>query len=497
MKQPFRRAFRDSGIYAFAAVFEKGLGILLLPIYTFFLSPHDYGIYALLTLSGALATRVAMAPVVAALNRFFYRPEYASKQRELLGGLYWVCFLKAVCVGALWWFFSVTIGTRVLGDGAWVELVQIYTIVVFLEPFRDLGLQWLKLKHRSVTASLLEFVAALLGGIVAVGLLWFRDAGVSALVWGHVAVLTVSAAVSFAFVSAEAKWRVSLSVVRVPLKYGYPMLIAGYANMILQAGDRYVLASLSNAADVGLYNLGYQVGTVVMLLIGMPIRHGVAPVIFRLEESQDEQRHFVRTTATYTYIGGGWLVLVVCLFAQEAVALLASQEAYHAAWVVVPIIAYAYLLNAMATFFSVGLLMKDRSGLISLQVVTCAVLNIALNIWWIPIWGMRGAAWATLVAMVVWNAWRCVCSWRQYELTFEWLRLVSITCIGAGCWAGGWWLSSFCSSWASFTVRAVCGLAFPFVLMAVGLLSARSLVEATRLFRGTSPGNTDSGTNAP
>lgn len=61
-----------------------------------------------------------------------------------------------------------------------------------------------------------------------------------------------------------------------------------------------------------------------------------------------------------------------------------------------------------------GILLKERTALLPPLSAVSAILCILLNLWWIPRFGMMGAAWATVVAYFIYTMLLTIASQRLY-----------------------------------------------------------------------------------
>jgi O-antigen/teichoic acid export membrane protein len=67
-----KKLFKQSGIYAFGDILSKGVGFLLLPLYTAFLTPEDYGIISLATVVASIFGIIATGGLNGAVLKFYY-----------------------------------------------------------------------------------------------------------------------------------------------------------------------------------------------------------------------------------------------------------------------------------------------------------------------------------------------------------------------------------------------------------------------------------------
>jgi O-antigen/teichoic acid export membrane protein len=229
----------------------------------------------------------------------------------------------------------------------------------------------------------------------------------------------------------EMKYQLSPMIVKEPLKFGYPLVISGYSNLLLESGDRYMLNMFSSVNSVGLYSFGYKIAALLNTVLIVPLNQAILPAVYQKEGDPEEQKRFIATAATYYYVIAIFMALGLSLMAQEAIMLLATPK-FWPAWIVVPVVAFSYVQHGLGRFFKWGALLRNKSYHVSAMVLASALVNIALNFVMIPLWDFFGAAVATLIAYVFWNVLKLYYSVKFYNLHFELGRIGHITVIGVG-----------------------------------------------------------------
>ncbi len=101
------------------------------------------------------------------------------------------------------------------------------------------------------------------------------------------------------------------------------------------------------------------------------------------------------------------------------------EESYRADAIrVIPPIAFAGFLNGVMTYYiHQSFLLANRSGQMALSMAAPAALNVGLNLWWIPLYGIMGAVWATVAAYAVGITLCAVWGRRLFPLPLPWLTL--------------------------------------------------------------------------
>jgi len=185
-----------------------------------------------------------------------------------------------------------------------------------------------------------------------------------------------------------------------------------------------------SVGTVGLYSFGYQISEIINALLVSPLKEGIMPYIYKMEKDPEGQRAVIRSTAIYFYVFGIFCALGFSLYARELVMLLARREEFWPVWEIIPIISLCYILHGLGNFLSLGILMKNKTFHLSAILIVSAIFNLGLNFLLIPVLGLFGAAMATLVSYIIWNALKSYYSHKFYQLSFDYRRLWQITIIG-------------------------------------------------------------------
>ncbi len=430
MKKLYVKVLSLSSIYSVGNLSQSALAIVLLPLYTRYLTPADYGILALLDLTILLITRLVIPPADHGLSRYYYKPEYEDRKGQLLFNLLLFLLAKTGLVALMYWFFSEAL-VRLLfnGNPELLYVVQIYVVILFLECISSFLLVYIRLREIAKYFVFLSLSKLILSAGTTIYLLTAFDLGVLAIIYGQIVGSCYLTVMVLPLVLKESKFRISPSVLKEPLKFSYPLVISGYSNLLLESGDRYILNMLTSVSSVGLYSFGYKIASLLNMILIVPLNQAILPTIYQKEDNPENQKRFIATMATYYYVVAIYMALGLSVLAREAIMLLAAPE-FWSAWIVVSLVAFSYVQHGLGRFFKWGALLRNKSYHVSAMVLISAVLNIALNFVLIPLWDILGAAVATLIAYLVWNILRLYYSAKFYNLHFDLVRLGHITVVG-------------------------------------------------------------------
>jgi O-antigen/teichoic acid export membrane protein len=171
-----------------------------------------------------------------------------------------------------------------------------------------------------------------------------------------------------------------------------------------------MVGALLGAADAGIYTVAMRSADFVSfpLLVANTI---IAPILAAAHQNGERvaMQRLLRISSRLTLLVAMPIALVAILFGSELLGWVFGPS-FSAGAQVLAILAGAQVLNV--AFGSVGLVLNmcNLEWLAALGVGLAAMLNIALNIALIPRLGIEGAALASLISLVCWNAllWRWV-----------------------------------------------------------------------------------------
>ena len=182
-----------------------------------------------------------------------------------------------------------------------------------------------------------------------------------------------------------------------------PFLFLGSMQVINTSTDIVMLGLFRSSEEVGVYRVvtsGAQLVTFVLLAVNMAL----APTIAKLYSIGDMQR-LQRTITVSTHVillVSLPIALVLIFFGQQLLYWLFGGE-FELGASALAILCVGQLVNASMGSVGVILNMTGYERDSARGVAIGAGINIVLNLTFIPVWGIEGAACATAISMIVWN----------------------------------------------------------------------------------------------
>jgi O-antigen/teichoic acid export membrane protein len=416
------RLARGALTYAVANFVIKTLNLLLLPLYTRFLSPADYGIISLAeTLAAALAVGLGLG-LDSGMARLYF--QYVSDPLKLnryvssclrFAAIWTLAVVTLMLLLGGWLLPSVAPRFSVpfypfiamaIGTTAFMQLVQ-YRLILY------------QVQQRARSYALLAIVLFFATTAAIVTLVVFARWGAFGMLFGKLlaAALIAVGVVHLLrpWVSAPLEWK----FVRETLPLSLPLIPHYLMALCLVTADRFILAHYRSLQEVGLYSLAYTLG-MAMFLISVSIGQAWQPIYFDTAR-RDGGRHILGKISSSLAIFFTAIAILGVQVAPYFARLLDSR--YLPIVRLIPWVIASYLLHAFFGLFQLALLEAKRTKFIVVASAVAFVLNIGLNFWWIPRLGMYGAAYATLGAYGAEALLMYYYAQRVFRLSYDWQQI--------------------------------------------------------------------------
>jgi O-antigen/teichoic acid export membrane protein len=417
-------------VYGLGNVANRLLALLLLPVFTAYLPPADYGVVALLTLVATL-----LAPVVSLGVGYGILPLYYDKREcDHAGRVVWTAFTISFAGAALLTVPMIVaapwISWSLFGTVHYQDLVCLALLTSAVSSLSSPHMLALQFQERA--APYVAFTAitslAYLGTSVVLVVVYACGP------WGVLVAQLLSQAIGLAlFATATVlrlRYRFDREVAVHLLKLSVPMIPSGIFVFFLLHGNRYLLQWLEGLDAVGIYSVGLNLG----LAIGIAIQAFSAawnPFFMSFLHKQEEARPLFRNLISYYVYGFGAMTLLFFAWAKPVVMLL-TQASYHEAYKVVGMAAGSQFLTGLYYAMLPPFYYVKDIHFVGIAQGLALLISILLSLLLIPSLSLCGAG-LSLVAghlamVLIVHAKIRLGRARYLQIEYEWRR---IACFGA------------------------------------------------------------------
>ena len=392
----YKNLLNQSALYGLSIFLMKGISLIMLPIYTSYLMPTDYGRLEVLVVFSNIVSIILGFGLVEALYRFVGLADgLVQKQRHAAECLL-VAGILAIISYAFFHFYSKDLLPYLPGE---ITENEIYLLGIALSVggLINIPLAWLRITDRAG----LFFTISMLKVLLQVSLTFYwLNMG-----WGITSILAAGAvsAVLVAIILCiiqlkETKVSFSIKNINSIIYYAGPIFIGGAATFTLSGMDRWLLAEHFGATEIAAYAIAIKFALVPTLLI-QPFTLWWFPKRFSVLKEHDGKNinaHFAVIGAIISVAICGGLGLLGPVLIKVL-----TPTAYHAAIGILPWLLLCTLLKMLTDLLNLGCFVEKISRVqMNINLVACGLGGLLLIIL-VPLFSVEGALTALIAANII------------------------------------------------------------------------------------------------
>ncbi len=495
MKQDFKILIKHFITYGASIYLSKLIGFFMIPVYTAYLTPADYGVLELLDLTMYVVNMIVGLGLINSIIRFYSDCKSDGEKSEVISTAFFYVLLAAICINGVLVAFSGPISRLIFSSReatAGPEQLSFFVKIVacsgLLDILAGVGTSYLQSEKKSVVFTLVSvarfFIAVTLNIVFVVGF----ELGVVGVLYSQI--------IAAAFVCVVMTWlmhkhlgrHVSSARAMEMIRYGAPLIISSLSMFIIHFADRFFLERLTGLTVLGIYSLSYKLAMVLPALLYGPFELIWNAQMFDLYKQGEDGHKTINYINKYMLVGSLWFITAYALCIKDLVYIMADPK-YHEAYKAVPPLLLAFLFTGLTATSTVGIMFAKKTIYRGLANVYGAIVALVGYYFLIRVYGYWGAVISTFLALLVRYVAGAYYSQRFYRIDYSWALHVKVA-IAAGVAYGLGTMISIDNHFVSLFIRGMAGLAL-FGALALGmkifnryeLAAVGSLVKAVR-FKG-------------
>ncbi len=375
------------------------ISILMVYAYTRLLSPGVFGVYSYVFTAVLVLQTSLFHALPIAVMRFYPGAALAGRKDGLLKEAYLVFYGLAAAVSVI---CAVAMPFLHLPEQYRVPALLALPVLVF-RSLVQLNQSVSRSANKMRQYNTIECVHAALGFALGMVALYLLGPGAEAIMLGLLiaAVLCSLADVrSLAAPLRRTAGPLDKSELERLVAYAWPLVAVAATGTILQTSDRFMLGSIAGADALGIFAVAYSLVERPTTLICSSISTATFPLVVDVLESQGKEA--ARLQAGRNGIALLAVTLPTCVglaLTSDYIAAVLVGPAFRAGVAgLLPIMCYTALARGLRShFIDHAFHLSGRPLMMLWTYVPATILNIALNLYVVPRYGMFGAAWTALV----------------------------------------------------------------------------------------------------
>jgi O-antigen/teichoic acid export membrane protein len=477
-----RKLGKQTAVYGLGSILNKMLGFLLIPIYNKFIPIGDFGDLAVMEITILFLTSVLHFGIFSGHQRYFFLEKEENNYGAFLFNNYAGNIILTLVSILPFFIFSSRLSQLFYGNFSQTENLKIVFGIIIAEILCVVPFQILQFEEKPVRYLLLNAFKLIFSFFLTRYFVRDLSMGIEGILYARLTGAASTALISLLFIiipRLKIKW--DLSLLWLSIKFGLPAIAGNIGYLIFQMNDRYMLNWLSNPMETGKYSFGYKIANFINLIFVSTIGLSYMPSIFSKEKEENNTRYYRKMLTYYCFLIA-FIILGFLFFYKDLLALVAKNKEYWEGLAVVPVLSLSFMVMGMNYFVGIGLYLNNKMHHFIIPSLVAVVLNILMNWFFIPRWGMMGAAYSTLCSQILYTAILTLTAGKQIKIGFEWVKILLIYFLAIALYMGDQ-MTSTLNIFLAYAIRLALLAIFPVVLYKLNFFEK---IEIIRLREGIS-----------
>ncbi len=430
-----KRLTAHTSVYGITNILARSLSFILLPIHTRILTtPAEYGIAVIIFAFIGFVNVMYMHGIDTAFLRFYVLKEKGFTHQNVFSTAFFsvLGISTLLSIGIL--LFSDYFSVLCFESPEYSHIIKYTAGILFFDALAVLPFLTMRAEERSLTFMLLKLIN--ISMTTGLNLYFVMQRGVEGIFIANL----ISSAATFLLVSPiiikKLTFDLSSTVYKEIMSFGLPYIIPGISIISMELIDRFFIERILGESVAGVYGAGYKLAMAMSIAVAA-FRFAWHPFFLSIANKKNARNIYARVL-TYFVATSGWIYLIIVYFIYDIISFeipfiggyLIKQD-YWDGIAIVPVCMLAYIFYGIYTNFVVGIYIKKKSVFLAGITGFSALLNMALNFYLVPIYGMMGAATAKVVSYAYMAFLLLVVTQKIYSIQYEYKRIIHCALICA------------------------------------------------------------------
>ncbi|KJD32937.1 sugar isomerase [Tamlana nanhaiensis] len=396
-------------------------GINTLFLYTKFLSTQQYGMVNYMLSLATVLTPLMAFGVHNTLVKFYSVFKTRVSLNSFLTLMLFLPLIAVIPVVGATYVFNESISDFLAIKNEIIKNYIWHTCIIAVAlGYFEVFFAWIKVQMKTVFGTFMKEVFHRAGAMVLLILLYFKLIDLDLFMNGLVAVYTLKMLVMKVY-AFSVKWPVltfkRLNNISAILKYSMLIIIAGSIATVLLDVDKVMMGSYINIEKIAYYSVAVYIAAVIavpqraMHQILMPLS-----AKYLNDKDYGSLKELYQKSSLNLVIVSGLIFLLIVLNINQLYLLMPNSNAYSSGLFVLIIISVVKLYDALLGSNNAILFNSDYYRVVLILGVILVLVMVVLNMVFIPMLGINGAAMATFIAVFLYNTVKISFVYKKFKM---------------------------------------------------------------------------------
>lgn len=418
------KLLKNTILYSIGNILPQAAGFILIPLYTKYLSPEEYGIVNSMYVIQVFLAIFFTFTLERSILRLYYDYKTEEEKQIFIGSIYKGILLCSLITLIFVYIFSDKI-QLIFKDIEFYPFYNTAILTSFLMTFNLVPKSYYRLKQNAkkyITLSITEFLFST--GLV-IWFIVFKQEGALGMLSGKMYAFLFLLPV-YVFIMRDFIFtKIDIVMLKNGFSFSFPIVPTMLAAWILGQADRIFIANYFSLNDVGIYAMSQRLAGLVTIF-SSSFMLSYHPIFFEVANSE-EQESAKKKLERYNHI----FVLTIMLFSfsivyfSKEIVMIFLNSRYHNVYLYIPIISLSYFISSISSII-IGVFYQQSKKMkadMALGIIGAFFTLLTLFVFVKP-YGITGATWAAMIS----SSFIFICGYfytkkKCYFIPFKWIPL--------------------------------------------------------------------------
>ena len=395
---------RQGSIYSITNALLLMFGVVTFPIFTRVLSKEEYGLMHIITIVLIMATLICSGDLKDAILRFYGECERKNELRLLISNT----FSGSLLISIAGYVLTVMVAFvmfifRLISNDVFI-IILIASLAIIARNIATPIQTFYRVREEALKYNAVSFIGKLFTTGLCITFVVYLSKGLYGLFVGQtIAEGLIAATLFIIFLKKHGLGTLSISPghLKIFLKYSFPLVVNGIFAYLANFGDRFLIAMYLDQSSVATYAVAYALPDYIQTAVILSLNMVLYPAIMNLwGKGKDKEAEVILSNFLIIYV----VITIPMVFGfvslrNEIIEVLASRKYVQAAELIT-VLTLGIMIRGLYFPLAAGLYKEKRTNLIALVNIGGVIVNVVLNVILIPVFGLKGAAFATFATYV-------------------------------------------------------------------------------------------------
>lgn len=428
MLKDIKNTISQSAVYGLSRISTKLVAFILLPLLTLNFSVAEYGIFVLTESLWQILWSVFLFGFESGIVRWYLEIKDKQQQKRFLFSVSVFLLVFNLILTAVIYLFSGPFSNLVYEQAGYQKFVMYACFIAIVETVSFVIFLLLRIEERAKMYSAMAVITTLISLVMQIYFLQYTNMKLEGVFLSKIFAPLIIIIFLLPYFLRHISFRYEKKLMNELLAYSFPVMIASLVSTLLNQVDRYILGSITDLTNVGIYGLASNVSGLINFLVISPFSLAFTVLSWKKLNDANAKRFYTKTT-TYLFLAVTYISMIIALFTPHLIKIVTMKTDYWIASAYVPwiIIAMPFYGIHFVGVFSFYVTKNTRYVLISY--LAALIIKIALDFALIPSFGIYGAAAANFISFFMMCVIIYLYSKKNYFFAYEWSKMINMLVI--------------------------------------------------------------------